>query len=120
MHERSAIDRFPGVALGIAVVAIFAAGLAYGQDDWHAVFVLVGALLQVAAVVYATRRIWLPALLRVVEGRPRELESENPQPRFEGDRQGVRLFSLGEEEALVAAGVFIAGVLFTLAGSLLV
>ena len=79
-----------------------------------------GAGLQIAAVIYATRRVWLPPLLRVVEGRPRELESENPQPRFEGDRKGIRLFSLGEEEALVAGGVFIAGVLFTLAGSLLV
>ena len=40
-------------------MAIFAVGLARGQDDWHAVLVLVGALLQVLAVVYATRSIWL-------------------------------------------------------------
>jgi hypothetical protein len=119
MHERSAIDRFSGLALVVVVVAIFAVGLAYGQDDWHAVLVIVGAGLESAAVVYATRRIWLPSLLRVVQRRPRELESENPQPRFEGDRQGVRLFSLSEEEALVAGSVFLVGVLFTLVGSLL-
>jgi hypothetical protein len=119
MHERTAIDRFSGIALAIVVIAIFAAGLGYGQDDWHAVLVIVGAGLEVAAVAYATRRIWLPSLLRVMHQRPRELESENPQPRFEGDRQGVRLFSLSEEEALVAGGVLIAGVLFCLAGSLL-
>ena len=119
MHERTAIDRFSSAALAIVVIAIFAVGLAYGQDDWHAVLAIVGAGLEIAAVVYATRRIWLPALLRVVQRRPRELESENPQPRFEGDRRGVRLFALSEEEALLAGGVFIAGVLFSLAGSLL-
>jgi hypothetical protein len=118
MHERTAIDRFSGVALAIVVVAILAAGFAYGQDDWHAVLAIVGAGLEIAAVVYATRRIWLPPLLRVAQGRPRELESENPRPRFEGDRRGVRLFALSEEEALVAGGVFIAGVVLTLAGSL--
>jgi hypothetical protein len=119
MDERSAIDRLSGLLLAGVVVAIFAVGLARGQDDWHSVLVLVGALLQVAAVLYATRRIWLGSLMSAVRRRPRELEVQNPVPLPEGDRQGLtRMFSLTEEEALVAGGLAIAGVILTLAGNL--
>ena len=69
MHERNALGRLSGLALAGVVVAIFAVGLARGQDDWHAVLVLVGALLQVLAVVYATRSIWLAPLLRLRRSR---------------------------------------------------
>jgi hypothetical protein len=115
MHERSAIDRLSGLLLAGVVVAIFAVGLARGQDDWHSVLVLVGALLQVAAVLYATRRIWLDSLIGAVRRDPPALEAQNPVPHPEGDRR----FSLTEEEALVAGGLAIAGVLLTLVGNLL-
>jgi len=115
MHERGAIDRLSGLLLAGVVVAIFAVGLARGQDDWHSVLVLVGALLQVAAVVYATRRIWLGPLIGALRRDPPAREAQNPTPLPEGDRT----FSLSEEEALVAGGLAIAGVLLTLAGNLL-
>jgi hypothetical protein len=111
MQERSATDRLSGLALAGIVVAIFAVGLARGQDDWHAVLVLVGALLQVLAVLYATKSIWLGWLLNLRAGRRLELESDEPE------RAG---FVLTQEEALVAGGMAIAGVLLTLAGNLLV
>jgi hypothetical protein len=120
MRERSAIDRLSGLLLAGVVVAIFAVGLARGQDDWHSVLVLVGALLQVAAVLYATRRIWLGSLIGVVRRDAPAVESQNPVPLAEGDRQGLfRMFCLTEEEALVAGGLMIAGVLLTLVGNLL-
>ena len=56
---RAASTRLSGLVLAGIVVAIFAAGLARGQDNWHDALVLVGALLEITAIAYATRRIWL-------------------------------------------------------------
>jgi hypothetical protein len=102
--------RLAGPALAAVVIAIFAAGLARGQDDWHDALAIVGALLEVLAVAHATRRLWLARLPGRL-GR-RALESG------EGERPSVPALALTEEEALVAGGLFVAGVLLTLAGSL--
>ena len=59
MHETGPPRHLTGLALAGIVIAILAVGLAQGQDDWHAPLVLVGALLEVTAVGYATRRVWL-------------------------------------------------------------
>jgi hypothetical protein len=121
MRETSAIDRLSGLALAGIVVAIFAVGLARGQDDWHAVLVLVGAVLQVAAVLYATRRIWLGPLRRKVGERRLELEVEGSEPGGDATPAGrTPEFFLTAEEALIAGAMAIAGVLLTLAGNLLV
>jgi hypothetical protein len=114
MHDRSAIGRLSGLLLAGVVVAIFAVGLARGQDDWHAMLVLLGALLQVLAVIYATKRIWLAPLLNLRPDRQLELESSEPA----SERTGR--FLITQEEALVAGGMAIAGVLLTLAGNLIV
>lgn len=116
MQERSATDRLSGLALAGIVVAIFAVGLARGQDDWHAVLVLVGALLQVLAVVYATRRIWLAPLLDLRSGHQLELETTAPEHEQTAQTQG---FFITQEDALVAGGMAIAGILLTLAGNLI-
>lgn len=118
MQERSAIGRLSGLALAGIVVAIFAVGLARGQDDWHAVLVLLGALLQVIAVVYVTKSIWLGPLLNLRADGQLTLEGETHEHPHAGDR--VRGFSVSAEEALVAGGLAIAGILLTLAGNLLV
>src|SRR5215210_1818890 len=115
MHERNALGRLSGLALAGVVVAIFAVGLARGQDDWHAVLVLVGALLQVLAVVYVTRSIWLAPLVRL--RRSRQLTPEGEAPT-EQPHDG-RTFTITQEDALVAGGMAIAGILLTLAGNLL-
>ena len=117
MQDQNALGRLAGLLLAGIVVAIFAIGLAHGQDDWHAVLVLLGALLQVLAVVYATRSIWLravaaapirtPAGAREHFGRLRR----NPAP--------VQAFFISQEDALVAGGMAIAGILLTLAGNLI-
>jgi hypothetical protein len=109
MRERNAIHRLSWLALAGIVVAIFAVGLARGQDDWHAVLVLVGALLQVIAVIYATKRIWLGALLNLRADRQLTLEGDAERPAF----------FVTQEEALVAGGMAIVGILLTLAGNLL-
>jgi hypothetical protein len=118
MQDRRAIGRLSGLALAGIVVAIFAVGLARGQDDWHAVLVLLGALLQVIAVVYVTKSIWLGPLLNLRTGRQLTLESETHEYPRTDDR--VSGFSVSAEEALVAGGMAIAGILLTLAGNLLV
>ena len=118
MRERTAVHRLSWLALAGIVVAIFAVGLARGQDDWHAVLVIVGALLQVLAVVYATQRIWLGPLEAQRAERQLTLESEAPAAPAAPDSGGGRAFVLTQEEALVAGAMAIAGVLLTLAGSL--
>jgi hypothetical protein len=116
MQDRSTIGRLTGLLLAGVVVAIFAIGLAHGQDDWHAVLVLLGALLQVLAIVYATRRIWLGPLLNVRSGDQLERETIAPESAKTGQTQK---FFITQEDALVAGGMAIAGVLLTLAGNLI-
>ncbi|MDP9255990.1 MAG: hypothetical protein M3Q31_05475 [Actinomycetota bacterium] len=41
-------------------VAVIAAGVARGLDAWHGVLTILGAALQIVAVAYATRSVWLP------------------------------------------------------------
>jgi hypothetical protein len=117
MHERSAIGRLSGLALAGIVVAIFAVGLARGQDDWHTVLLLVGAALQVLAVVWATRRIWFPPLMSLRASRQPELEQPESPP--EDEVGATRIFVLTSDDALLAGGMAIAGVLLALAGNLL-
>jgi hypothetical protein len=112
MQERRAIDRLTWLALAAVVVAIFAVGLANGQDDWHDVLVLVGGLLQVVAVLYATRSLWFGPLRALRTNRQLTLGSSGAE-----EEPG---FSLSQEEVLVAGGMMIAGVVLTLAGNLLV
>jgi hypothetical protein len=107
---RSAIDRLTWLALAAIVLAIFAVGLAEGQDDWHAALVLVGGALQAVAVLYATRGAWLPPLQSLRARRPAN----------DADKAGPVRFALTQEDGLVAGGMMIAGVILTLAGNLLV
>jgi len=111
MQERTAIDRLTWLALAGIVVAIFAVGLAEGQDDWHAALVLVGGALEVLAVLYATRTLWLGPLRRLRADRQLTLGSDPAE---------TPAFTLTPEDALVAGGMMIAGVVLTLAGNLLV
>jgi hypothetical protein len=98
------------------VVAILAVGLAEGQDDWHAALVVVGALLQVSAILYATKRIWLGLLASWRAPRP---PGPEPSALPEGDRTGlVGLFSLTSDEVLVAGAMAIAGIVLTAVGNL--
>jgi hypothetical protein len=120
MHETGPARHLTGLALAGIVIAILAVGLAQGQDDWHAPLVLVGALLEITAVGYATRRAWLPLL----SGWRRPPASEGPPPPEppalpEGDRAGLwRMFSLTADEALIAAAMAIAGIVVSAAGNL--
>jgi hypothetical protein len=120
MQERNALGRLSGLALAGIVVAIFAVGLARGQDDWHTVLLVVGAALQVLAVVYATKRIWLMPLMSLRADRQLELEVERPESPAEDPAGQIRLFALTPEEALLAGAMAVAGVLLILAGNLLV
>ena len=116
MREQRATDRLTGLALAGVVVAVLAVGLAVGQDDWHDALVVVGALLQVTAILYATRRIWLGLFTSWRSRRPAEPE---PPASPEGARTGlVPLFSLTPEDALVASAMAIAGIVLTAVGNL--
>jgi hypothetical protein len=99
-------DRLTGLALSGVVVVILAVGLAEGQDDWHAALVVVGALLQVGAILYATKRIWL--------GLWRSPQAPGPEPSMvaEGNRW------LAPDDALVAGAMAIAGIVLTAVGNL--
>jgi hypothetical protein len=118
MRDERATERLTGLALAGVVVAILAVGLAEGQDDWHAALVLVGSLLQIAAILYATKRIWLDLLTRWRRARPAAPEA--PPPVLpEGDRMHLtRLFALTPDEALVAGAMAIAGIVLTTIGNL--
>jgi hypothetical protein len=48
------------VLMAALAVAVIGAGLARGLDAWHGVLVILGTALQVGAVAYATRSVWLP------------------------------------------------------------
>jgi hypothetical protein len=116
MHETGPPRHLTGLALAGFVIAILAVGLAQGQDDWHAPLVLVGALLEVAAVGYATRRAWLGQLAGW-----RTPPSAAPEPPVlpEGDRAGQwQLFSLTRDEALIAGAMAIAGIAVSAIGNL--
>ncbi|HEY3613179.1 MAG TPA: hypothetical protein VGK92_05710 [Gaiellales bacterium] len=117
MHETGPPRHLGGLALAGIVVAILAVGLAQGQDDWHAPLVLVGALLESAAVGYATRRVWLGYLTDWRKPRPELL----PPPDLpEGDRAGQwRMWSLTTDEALIAAAMAIAGIVVSALGNLI-
>src|SRR3954447_17773113 len=98
MHETGPARHLTGLALAGIVVAILAVGLSQGQDDWHAPLVLVGALLEIAAVGYATRHAWLghlTSLRRPGAGQP---QSDLP----EGERTGLlERFGLTTDDALL-------------------
>src|SRR3954452_7293626 len=110
MHETRPARHLTGLALAGIVIAILAVGLAQGQDDWHAPLVLVGALLEITAIGYATRRVWLELLIgwRV----PRAPAEDPPPPAVPaGDRAGQwQLFALTRDEALIAGAMAIAGI----------
>ena len=117
MHEDGTRTRLSGLLLAGIVVAILAAGLARGQDNWRAALVLVGALLEITAIAYATRRIWLDLALswRV----PRTAEAEAPASVLpEGDiARQIRVFMLTPDEALIAGAMAIAGIVLNAAGT---
>ena len=113
MRDQRATDRLTGLALAGVVVAILAVGLAVGQNDWHDALVVVGALLQVTAILYATRRIWLGLIASWRSRRPAGAEPP------EGGRTGlIPLFSLTPDDALVAGAMAIAGIVLTAVGNL--
>ena len=117
MQDQHALGRLAGSALAGIVVAIFAIGLAHGQDDWHAVLVLLGALLQVLAVALRDAAHLARAAAEPALRPPAELESSRPR---EPDKIGpVQAFFISQEDALVAGGMAIAGILLTLAGNLI-
>jgi hypothetical protein len=116
MRDHRATDRLTGLALAGVVVAVLAVGLAVGQDDWHDALVLVGALLQVTAILYATRRIWLGLIASRRSRGPAEPE---PPAAPEGGGTGlIPLFSLTPEDAVVASAMAIAGIVLTAVGNL--
>jgi hypothetical protein len=118
MQDPGPSRHLTGLVLAGIVVAILAVGLARGQDDWHAPLVVVGALLEVTAVVYATQRVWLELLIswRV----PRPPSDDPPPPELpEGDRAVQwRLFALTPDEALIAGAIAIAGIVISAIGNL--
>jgi hypothetical protein len=119
MHETGPAKHLTGLALAGIVIAILAVGLARGQDDWHAPLVLVGALLEITAVAYATRRIWLEYL---IAWRAPQAPGEGPARSElpEGDRAGLwPMFSLTTDEALIAGAMAIAGIVVSAVGNLL-
>jgi hypothetical protein len=116
MDETGPAGHLTGLALAGIVIAILAVGLAQGQDDWHAPLVLVGALLEVTAVGYATRRVWLGHLTTWRTPRP-ELPPAPEQPASDPTGQW-RLFSLTTDEALIAGAMAIAGIVVGAIGNL--
>jgi hypothetical protein len=117
MHETGPPRHLTGLALAGIVIAILAVGLAQGQDDWHAPLVLVGALLEIAAIGYATRRVWLGFL---VERRTPRPPAPPPSELPAGDRAGQwQMFSLTTDEALIAGAMAIAGIVVSAIGNLL-
>ena len=116
MRDQRAIDRLTGLALAGVVVAILAIGLAVGQNDWHDALVVVGALLQVTAILYATRRVWLGLIASWRSRRPADADPPTPP---EGSRTGlIPLFSLTPDDALVAGAMAIAGIVLAAVGNL--
>jgi hypothetical protein len=117
MHADGTSTRLSGLLLAGIVVAILAAGLARGQDNWHDALVLVGALLEITAIAYATRRIWLDLVISWRVPPPAEPEAEAPVLP-EGDRaRQIRVFMLTPDEALIAGAMAIAGIALSAAGS---
>jgi hypothetical protein len=117
MQDLGPSRHLAGLALAGIVVAILTVGLARGQDDWHAPLVVVGALLEITAVGHATRRVWLELLIswRV----PRPPGGDPPSELPEGDRAGQwRMFALTQDEALIAGGMAIAGIVISAIGNL--
>ena len=116
MRDQRATDRLTGLALAGVVVAILAVGLAVGQNDWHDALVIVGALLQVTAILYATRRIWLGLIASWRSPRP---AGDTPPAPAESPRTGlIPLFSMTPDDALVAGAMAIAGIVLTAVGNL--
>jgi hypothetical protein len=60
MDDPRPFDHLPSLVMGTLAGLVIAAGLAQGLDAWHAVLVILGTSLQVAAVAYATRSVWRP------------------------------------------------------------
>ncbi len=117
MHEDGTSTRLSGLVLAGIVVAILAAGLARGQDNWHDALVLVGALLEITAIAYATRRIWLDLLVTWRVPRAGKPEADAPE-KPKGDRaRQIRLFALTPDEALIAGAMAIAGIALSAAGT---
>jgi predicted small integral membrane protein len=118
MRDQRATDRLTGLALAGVVVAILAVGLAVGQNDWHDALVIVGALLQVTAILYATRLIWLALIASWRSPRPAGDTAPAPAPA-ESPRTGlIPLFSITPDDALVAGAMAIAGIVLTAVGNL--
>jgi hypothetical protein len=117
MHENETHTRLSGLVLAGIVVAILAAGLARGQDNWRAALVLVGALLEITAIGYATRRLWLDLVIswRV----PRAAKADAAASVLpEGDRaRQTRVFMLTPDEALIAGAMAIAGIVLSAVGT---
>ncbi|MDX6620849.1 MAG: hypothetical protein QOK36_3235 [Gaiellales bacterium] len=119
MHSPAASTRLSGLVLAGIVVAILAAGLARGQDNWQAALVLVGALLEITAIGYATRRVWLSLLVTRRVPRADEPQKDAPLPPA-GDRAGqIPLFMLTPDEALIAGAMAIAGIVVSAVGTLM-
>jgi hypothetical protein len=119
VHHPATSTRLSGLVLAGIVVAILAAGLARGQDNWQAALVLVGALLEITAIGYATRRVWLSLLVTWRVPRPDEPQADAPMPPA-GDRAGqIPLFMLTPDEALIAGAMAIAGIALTAVGTVL-
>jgi hypothetical protein len=135
MNARSARNRLPGLVLAGGVLAIFAGGLAQGLDSWHEVIVVGGTALQVVAVLYVTKSVWLGPLRRVLAQGFDRLQRLRPRDRqlkltstarvhhearggaVPGDDESAG-FRLTQEEAILAGAMAILGALLTLAGDL--
>ena len=119
MHDPEASTRLSGLVLAGIVVAILAAGLARGQDNWQAALVLVGALLEITAIGYATRRVWLGLLVTWRVPRADEPQTDAPVPPAGGRAGQIPVFMLTPDEALIAAAMAIAGIALTAVGTVL-